>query len=386
MVFIILIKDNKIISWKTPIISLEDKPKLIAADLKACFDSNSNELKDSLNGVIDTLTSKTGADNIGITQIDNTDGNTVQQALQNLSDKLTKVDPYLGNPVSITQGGTGAKTAGEALYNLGAKPNDNLLDNWYFIGGGNQLGGEVFPINQKGLTTYLAGRNTFDRWSCDGNVCIQSDFVVFNNTFYQYVPWNKIKSLLGKTLTMTILYSDNTLRSGVIKLKSTYIESTIEQSSDPILQMFIDPNNPSQIFRHVDSAYVKALKIELGENQTLARQLEDGSWEPLEKPDYTSELLKCQKYFYKSSQQIYVSGYTYNSIVNLSIPLPTQMRIANPTCDISGFIIPNLGEIKNVIWTSGANNGYLNISVPIAMPDTLSVTAQIVTLLVSAEI
>ena len=42
----------------------------------------------------------------------------------------------------------------------------NMLDNWYFVGGGSQQGGHQLPINQRGQTTYT-GSSTFwsiDRW------------------------------------------------------------------------------------------------------------------------------------------------------------------------------------------------------------------------------
>lgn len=306
VVFIILIKDNKIISWKTPIISLEDKPKLTAADLKACFDSNSNELKDSLNGVIDTLTSKTGADNIGITQINNTHGSTVQQVLQNLSDKLSKVDPYLGNPVAISQGGTGANNVQEALYNLGAKPNDNLLDNWYFVGGGNQLGDNVFPINQRGNTRYEG-----TRYSIDGYKLLNVSLLSVNNSNISvFINQNggaifTYPNLeLGKTYTLSILanaVSSNNATIGAWDGGETIIKNGL--TSHTFVAQKNTLTHGVYIFRKSSSdesqssALIYAAKLEKGNKQTLAQQLKDGSWELLEKPDYTTELLKCQRYY-----------------------------------------------------------------------------------------
>ena len=54
----------------------------------------------------------------------------------------------------------GAETVAAALNN---KPNRNLLDNWYFVGGG--MTGK-FPVNQRGLTSYgptTANYNSIDR-------------------------------------------------------------------------------------------------------------------------------------------------------------------------------------------------------------------------------
>ena len=53
----------------------------------------------------------------------------------------------------------------KALRNLGGRPSRNLLDNWYFAGGGSQQGDGQFPINQRGQTSYTASNaNCIDRW------------------------------------------------------------------------------------------------------------------------------------------------------------------------------------------------------------------------------
>ena len=57
----------------------------------------------------------------------------------------------------------------------GAWSNDNLLDNAYFVGGGSQLGDGVFPINQRGLTSYTSAGFVFDRWFKSGGVTATLD-------------------------------------------------------------------------------------------------------------------------------------------------------------------------------------------------------------------
>lgn len=46
----------------------------------------------------------------------------------------------------------------------GLVSHDNLLDNWYFVGGGSQLGEGTFPINQRGSTSYTGNIYTISRW------------------------------------------------------------------------------------------------------------------------------------------------------------------------------------------------------------------------------
>ena len=88
--------NRKVNEWERPVSSLENKPKLTAEELKAAFDSNTNQLKPVINGMIDDLTSAEGAGNIGISQIQGLAGNTVQQVLQStqtgLAERYTKTE------------------------------------------------------------------------------------------------------------------------------------------------------------------------------------------------------------------------------------------------------------------------------------------------------
>lgn len=51
-------------------------------------------------------------------------------------------------------------TSRVSVYGMGK----NLLDNAYFVGGGSQLGDGIFPINQRGQTSYSTDGYTIDRW------------------------------------------------------------------------------------------------------------------------------------------------------------------------------------------------------------------------------
>ena len=52
----------------------------------------------------------------------------------------------------------------KALRNIGGRPNRNLLDNWYFVGGGSQQGGGKLPINQR-------SRQSRRFWHCRRSGC-----------------------------------------------------------------------------------------------------------------------------------------------------------------------------------------------------------------------
>lgn len=61
--------------------------------------------------------------------------------------------------------------------------NPNLLDNWYFAGGGSQLGGGQFPINQRGQTEYIGAGYAIDRFRLidpNSKLAIQDDKITLS--------------------------------------------------------------------------------------------------------------------------------------------------------------------------------------------------------------
>ena len=75
------LQDRKITDWTQPVSSLADRPQMAASALKAAFDSNTNQIKPALNGVIDDLIGTGGAGNIGVQTIAGVTGTTVQAML-----------------------------------------------------------------------------------------------------------------------------------------------------------------------------------------------------------------------------------------------------------------------------------------------------------------
>lgn len=96
------LQKRKLTSCVTSVSSLDDKQKMTAKDLKAAFDSNSNELQLAINRIIDDLTRDDGANQIGFKTTDDIYSNNIQNKIVYINDKISKVDPYLSNPVSIS--------------------------------------------------------------------------------------------------------------------------------------------------------------------------------------------------------------------------------------------------------------------------------------------
>lgn len=83
-----MINQFKIDSFKQTISSLPDVPELSASELKAAFDSSPAELKDSLNGLIGTLTESTGAQEIGFASVASVHASNVQEAIENVQGQI----------------------------------------------------------------------------------------------------------------------------------------------------------------------------------------------------------------------------------------------------------------------------------------------------------
>lgn len=87
-----MLNDRKITDWTQPVSSLDDRPQMTAAALKAAFDSNTNQIKPAVNGMIDDLTGKGGAGNIGVDVIAGVTGTTVQAMLATLKTLIDLCD------------------------------------------------------------------------------------------------------------------------------------------------------------------------------------------------------------------------------------------------------------------------------------------------------
>ncbi len=198
--------------------------------------------------------------------------------------------------------------------------NRNLLDNWYFVGGGSQLGDGVFPINQRGQTTYSGTGYGVDRWKADlsGAVTINTDSISFlqahnYDRFCQVINvppdlpitftaivrggnsgriafWDRTRNGSFGNKYFTGELSDWTLLTLTVTIPSTYIQDTLE----------VRIQGTSQANDEIKAIQIQAVKLELGSEQTLAHNEgteENPVWVLNEIPDYGEELRKCQRYY-----------------------------------------------------------------------------------------
>ena len=269
-----------------------------------------------------------------------------------------QIDAAIGNVLNVGNNPI-------AIKNIGAAPRRNLLDNWYFAGGGSQQGGGQFPVNQRGQSVYDTGTASgygIDRWwsiFCNYNITTgvlsHSTSQTYGGSMRQAIESHG--RLAGRTVVLSVLadrmtgtpssisiFKSSGMNSGMSFIGSTTISNGLNTlvvnlpndvggDTYPILVVSINVAIGSS-FR------VIAVKLELGPTQTLAYQDEDGNWQLFETPDYAEELAKCQRYFYRINVDIYSRvGYgvqlgASNRFV-MSIPLAQIMRVA-PVVQISG--------------------------------------------------
>ena len=223
--------------------------------------------------------------------------------------------------------------------------NRNLLDNWYFVGGGSQQGGGQLPINQRGKAEYPAAEKPsygIDRWKFDGahSLSVTNDGVLLKNTigtkcaFYQ-----PIEQKCSGVLTLSLLLANNTLATGTVDLSVDGNEKLAYQGDGWYLYFSKSANAFAIRTTSIVTLHLIAAKLELGGTQTLAHK-EGDTWvlnDP--PPNYQQELAKCQRY------QLVLHGFTNGGKFGIGlyrtankdimIVIPTPVTLRNPPTVLS---------------------------------------------------
>lgn len=152
--------------------------------------------------------------------------------------------------------------------------------------------------------------HSIDRWAfgkatqlflMDGCLRVRRYSTSGSTAFVQYVE--NPERLAGRTLTFSVLIKstdpDNAAArlamggTGNVTVSGGGLHSLTGVVGDSVTSFNINvvPVN------HGDAIDIVAVKLELGDKQTLARQDEEGNWVLNDIPDKGLELLKCQRYF-----------------------------------------------------------------------------------------
>ena len=219
--------------------------------------------------------------------------------------------------------------AAEALRTM---PSENLLDNWYFIN----------PVNQRGLTTYpgaFGASYTIDRWMNGLTpVTVESGGLTLTVPAGQ---WGGIgqrcekRKFAGMQMTASALMSDGSLITGTALIPDSGVADFILTSNYYFNYSNQDANydHVGFQFRNVSCYTIVAVKLEVGDHQTLA--IKDGStWKLREIPSFYEQLTRCQFYFYRLKTKNSKEGIVVchaNGSMDASGPLPFPAMRAEPS-------------------------------------------------------
>ena len=183
--------------------------------------------------------------------------------------------------------------------------NPNLLRNWYFPD----------PVNQNGTTEYTtaANRCTIDGWKSrdsNGIITLTDDglklsgiraliYQVYQRpaigTALTYSALVKGPATIGFLGTTSVISTEG--NDGSFELLTATITVAENFNGTTGLPMFLNNSGANVTGQPTEEdCWVKAVKLELGTEQTLARQNESGEWELIDPPDYDLQYTLCCQY------------------------------------------------------------------------------------------
>ena len=265
---------------------------------------------------------------------------------------------------------------GEALETM---CNPNLLDNWYF---GN-------PINQRGQTSYTGVGYGIDRWrgsAEDVTVAVATGGISVSGKQFQRLEQGveDAQSLNGIAVTFSALVKNpnGNLRLALYNATTGVLITQDAQASEDfqLVQITATPaisaGDSFSAFLYpgandattVRTCLIKAVKLELGSQQTLAHQDADGNWVLNEIPRFSDQLAACQRYLIPINNwtRVRASYYSANALF-FPVPIPSTMRTTPAILDPSGAL-----AVQSV---SGTDQTGFTFECNMSTPGSISVRA-----------
>ena len=230
----------------------------------------------------------------------------------------------------------------------------------------NLLTNPWFTVNQRGSNSY-SGQDiyTVDRWkmkySTSGTVAVSSSGITLSGVYlYITQPFESLTQFMNKTLTASILLSDGTLYTGTGTYTGSHVEFINEDGGNLLVWLHTGTGGFMVACTNSSTYTIRAVKLELGSISTLALDTA---------PDYTTELLKCQRYYYRvaarkaNATMAAVSAWNSTTVAAV-IPTPVPLRTNTPTFSSGGTMKVMLGASTTKTISSismGTDNGYQSI-------------------------
>lgn len=174
--------------------------------------------------------------------------------------------------------------------------NRNLLDNWYFVGGGSQQGGGQFPINQRGQTSYTTYQTTIDRWTLfGGSVVLEADGITVTSSPDFGQAFEPSRLPIG-TYTASVKTADGKIGSITFTTTGSQFFAGGAMGDTGVTLNFIDfwTSDKSLFSLQCQGVKIAAAKLEKGTVSTLAND---------SPPNYADELEIC-KYYYSAPTDV----------------------------------------------------------------------------------
>jgi len=247
-----------------------------------------------------------------------------------------------GGVATLNAGGKLLESQRPSFAELGGS-NPNLLLNWDFRK----------PVNRNGKTEYTKAGYTVDRWrlSCSTNcfVSIHENALVMNlGTTGQAISQevSSPQAYAGKTVTLSLLVGAGEAarinivvdgeavgRSPYIADGLTFLTVRLPDTLSDSLRVLINPKSANTDTR------LMAAKLELGPDQTLARQNANEEWEIIDPSDYDLQYILCSQYSSNTGEFIGSQHSNPNLLINWDFRNPinrngkTEYTAAGVTID-----------------------------------------------------
>ena len=281
-----------------------------------------------------------------------------------------------GEPGPTYTAGENISISGSVIATKAFPCNPNLLVNWYF---GN-------PVNQRGQTSYPGGAYAIDRWlpsSGNTSLVVNDGFLTVTTRTggaavdqiqeFPYPPGTVLtlsalmrcttanaglQCRFGKDGTATD-YSETVTLTGTGDWELVTLPLTIPSGIGAVLQ--------SPRFRGTAAGItydIKAIKLELGTQQTLAHQ-ENGVWVLNEIPDHSEQYRRCLRYFQSIQGEnfpIFAGEVGATGRLYFTVPLIEPMRSGVTVADVAASdIYTTAGRAKLIdapgygVWAQHLN-------------------------------
>ena len=233
-----------------------------------------------------------------------------------------------------------------ALANLGGRPNRNLWDNGYFIGGGSQSGYGNLPINQKGKQLYdQADGNCIDRHYKSPNTTVELLSDCLKITLKSDSAPNRFAHIFSTSLISGVTYTLSFLVKSISSEVNVFVQESGGELTTPANGKISSPGIFSITFKCTKTAMYQAIfsnenrltaellaavgKLEECPFQTLGWE-DEGGVHIFETPSYGDMLAQCQGYLLDITPSIeyndsYV-GICGENYAAFCIPTPVSLR------------------------------------------------------------